>query len=150
MQDQLLTAEQFQQDQRFDYRFLRNKTELITVVVPDTDAATTTRYGVFFIAQAACVVEDVWEVHRALGTNGGAVTVDIEKLTSGQALDAGTTCLATALSLKTTIDVPQQGTLHATISRRQLARGDRLALKDAGTLTSVAHVCVTVVVRLKI
>ena len=140
---------QFQQDQRFDYRFLRNKIEHPTIVIADTAAATAANYGVFFIAPAAGVFEEVWETHKTAGTNGGAVTVDVEVLTSGQALDAGYVVLSTPLSLKSTANTTQRGTLSSDISKLQFARGDRFALKDAGTLTDVAHVCVTVAIRYK-
>lgn len=145
-----MTGEQFQQDQRFDWRFLRNKTERPTAILVDTQAATAANYGVFFIAMAAGVIEDVWETHKTAGSDAGAVTVDIERLASGVALDSGTTVLASALSLKTTANTPQRGTLHNDVSRRQFVRGDRLALKDAGTLTAVAHVVVAVQVRYKL
>lgn len=137
----------FEQSVNFDYRFLRNKRDQFNITIQDTDAATGANYGAFVIIPAACTVEEVWETHKTAGTDGGAVTLDIEKLTSGVALDSGTTVLSTALSLKTTANTPQQGTLNADISRRQLARGDRLALKDAGTLTSVAHVTVSIIIR---
>lgn len=136
----------FYLDPNFDYRYLRGKIERINHVIPDTSAATAANYGVFFIALAPGVVEEFWETHKTAAGNG---TLDLEKLTSGQALDAGTTVLSSALSLTGTADTPQQGTLHSTISRRQFARGDRFALKDAGTLASLAHVCVTLAIRYK-
>lgn len=110
------------------------------------DGATAANYDVFFTADYPCEVVSVSETHRVLGTDGGAVTLTIEKLTSGQALDAGTVLLTTALSLKTTINTPQFGVLVST-GARVLARGDRLALKDAGTLTAVAGVSVTIYVK---
>src|SRR3989304_6488220 len=111
-----------------------------------TEPATAGNYEVFFTADYPCEVVSVSEVHRVLGTDGSAVTLNIEKLTSGQALDAGTAILTTALSLKTTINVPQFGILVST-GARVLARGDRLALVDAGTLTAVAGLTVTVYIK---
>lgn len=141
---------QFQLTQNFDYNFLRNKLEHHSWTVVDTTAATAANYGTFFIVPAAGVLEEAWETHKTAGTNGGAVTLQIEKLTSGQALDAGTEILATAFNLKSTANVPVRQIPTATIGARQLARGDRLALKDAGTLTDVAHVTVTVAIRYKL
>lgn len=141
---------QFQLNQNFDYEFLRNKTEHPVALLVDITAATAANYGVFFIAPASGYVLDVWETHKTAGTNGSAVTLNIEVLTSGQALDAGVETLETALSLKTTANTPQQGTLKKDITKRQFSKGDRLALKDTGTLTDVAGVCVTVAVRYKI
>ena len=141
---------QLPKDQNFDYRFLRNKTERINWLIVGTDAATAANYGVIWIAPAACVVEDIWESHTVAGTNAGAVTLDLEKLTSTEALDAGDAILSAALSLKTTANTPQRGVPGATIANRQLARGDRLALKDAGTLTDVAGVTVLITVKYKL
>lgn len=138
---------QFQQDQRFDWLFLRNKTERVSTVLWDTQAATAANYGVFWIAPSAGFVVAVSETHKVAGTAGGTVSLDIEKLTSGQALDGGTTVLSAALSLKTTADTPQSGTLNADVTRTRFSATDRLALKDAGTLTNVSGVCVTVTIR---
>lgn len=139
----------FEQNVNFDFRFLRNKKEQIDIVLAGTAPATAGNYGVFTWIRANAVIEEVWETHKTAGSDAGAVTVDIEKLASGVALDSGTTVLSTALSLKTTANTPQQGTLKSDITARQLARGDRLALKDAGTLTDVAHVVVSVIIRYK-
>lgn len=110
-----------------------------------TNAATAANYGVFFIAPQAVQVTGFREVHQTLGTDGGAVTVTLEKLTSGQAPDAGGVLLDTALSLKTTINTVQTGTLITTTTANlSLAKNDRLCLKDAGVLTSVANVTVLV------
>lgn len=140
---------QFQQDQRFDYRFLRNKVDRIHCVIADTAAATAANYGVFFIALAPCYVEDFWETHKTAGSDASAA-LNLEKLTSGVALDSGTTLLSTDMELDATANVPRQGTLKTDISTRQLAAGDRLALKDVGTLSAVAHVCAVVSVRYKL
>ena len=112
--------------------------------IQGTNAATATNYGIFFIAPFRCEVVRIDEVHQTLGTDGGAVTVTVERLQGTEALDAGDDLLATLLSLKATINTVQNGTLTATKENRILNRGDRLALKDAGVLTTVAGVCVTV------
>lgn len=109
-----------------------------------TAAATAANYGVFFIAPFPCYVSSFREVHQTLGTDGGAVTLQLEKLTSGQAPDSGTALLSTALSLKTTINVVQSGVIVPLNTSYNLATGDRLCLKDAGTLTAVANVTVSV------
>ncbi len=110
--------------------------------VPGTSAATAANYGVFFIVPFICVLTKFQEVHQTLGTDAGAVTLDLEKLTGTQALDAGVSMLNTTLSLKATINSVQTATLTNTLANRNLAVGDRLALKDAGTLTAVANVTV--------
>lgn len=111
----------------------------------DTAAATAANYGVFFIAPFACTVVSVREAHTAAGTDAGAVTLDIEKLTGTQALDAGVAVLgATKINLKGAANTVQAPALTATAADKTLAAGDRLALKDTGTLTAVAGVTVTV------
>ena len=123
----------------------------VSETIQDTAAATAANYGVFFTASFPCEVMAIAESHKTAGTNAGAVTVNVEKLTSGQALDAGITLLATAFDLKGTINVPvfaPSSTYAFVISTaRQLDRGHRLALKDAGTLTAVAHVNVSVFLK---
>lgn len=126
---------------------IADRTLPIPVVIQDTSAATAANYGVFWTAPFPCYVVGFTETHKTAGSDAGAVTLQLEKLNSGEALDAGDTLLSTALSLKTTANTPQEGTLVTTIATRQLATGDRLALKDAGTLTAVAHVVCVVTVR---
>jgi hypothetical protein len=81
------------------------------------------------------------------GTDAGAVTLNIEKCASGTAPDSGVALLATALSLKATTNTPQYGTLTTTKADLILRKGDSLILKDSGTLTAVADLCVTVLLQ---
>lgn len=115
----------------------------ITVNLQGTSAATATNYGIFFIAESPMRLASVSEVHTTLGTDAGAVTLQIEKLTGTTAPDSGTALLSTAFNLKGTINTVQYGVLVSSIATI-LQRGDRLCLKDAGTLTAVAGVNVTV------
>lgn len=108
------------------------------------DAATAANYGVFCIVPKACVVTGIQEVHQTAGTDGSAVTLNIEKLTGTTALGSGSEILSTAFSLKATANTVQDGSLSMDLSSRTLAKGDRLALKDTGTLTSVANVTVKI------
>ena len=118
----------------------------VPVRLQNTDAATAANYGTFFTAEESCVVVAVTEVHGTLGTDAGAVTLNIEKLTGTQAPDAGTTILSTTFNLKSTINTVQYGVLVVT-GENVLGRGDRLCLKDAGVLTAVANVQVTVYIQ---
>jgi len=105
-------------------------------------AATAGNYGVIFTALHPCELMMVAESHTAAGTNGSAVTLQIEKLLPSYALDAGAEMLATGFNLKSMVDVPviKEG---SDLINRQLLPGDRIALKDTGTLTAVAGVQVT-------
>lgn len=104
----------------------------------NTDAATAANYGVFFIADKTYRVTSVVEVHGTVGSDAGAVTLNIERLRGTQAPDSGVTILTTAFSLKVTANTVQYGTL-VTNDNIVLLRGDRLCLKDSGTLTAVAN-----------
>jgi len=126
---------------------LASKKMFITAKVSGTNAALTTSYGVFYIAPYACNVIGVYLTHGVAGTNGGAVTLNVEKLTPGEALDSGDALLPTSYNLKGTANYVTQGTLTSILSYKQLAAGDRLALKDAGTLTTVADVCVIIEIQ---
>lgn len=121
---------------------LATRTELHYFTIYGTDAATAGNYGTFFIARYPCYVSRFQEVHQTAGTDGGAVTLDLEKLTGTTAPDSGVSVLASALSLKATINTVQTATLTNTTANRSLAIGDRLCLKDSGVLTSVANVVV--------
>lgn len=106
-----------------------------------------TDYGVFFIAPFSVEVTGFFEVHQVAGTDGSAVTLQLEKLTSGQALDAGATLLDSTINLKATKDTVQEGTLTTTRLDLVLEKGDRLALKDSGTLTGLENVVVYVLFK---
>lgn len=117
-----------------------------------TSPATAGNYGVFFTAFRACVILAISEVHEVLGTNGGAVTCQVEKLIGTTAPGSGTNILATAFDLKGTINtvVSKSGTDFLSTKTADgvrctvLSPGDRLAIKDTGTLTDVAGLNVTV------
>lgn len=118
----------------------------ITENLVSTLPATADNYGVFFTATHPCTVMMVAESHTVAGSNAGAVTLNIEKLTSSQALDTGAEILITSYDLKSTANIPiiKQGYTELNGTNRVLKQGDRLALKDAGTLTSVAGLQITI------
>ncbi len=109
--------------------------------------ATAANYDDCFIAPFGCELVEAKEVHDDVGTDGGSVECGIEKLTGTQTPGNGVDMLASDFDLKATKDTVLEGALHATIANRQLAEGDRIALKDTGTLTAVGNVIVTLVLR---
>lgn len=120
-------------------------TFVVSATLDGAAAATAANCGVFFIAPFTCEVVSVREAHTTAGSDAGAVTLDVEKLTGTQAPDAGVAVLgATKVNLKGTANTVQAPALTGTTADKQLAAGDRLALKDAGILTAVAGVAVTV------
>ena len=103
---------------------------------------TASNYEVFFIAPYDCQLLKVSEVHRVAGNDGSAVTLNIEKLTGTQALDAGVSVGKSGFDLK--------GTANTVVTKEAvdlqnytLDAGDRLALEDTGVLTAVAGLTVT-------
>lgn len=139
--------EAFNQKQIYEFQSLLNKRLYVHHTVIGADAATAGNYGVFWIAPFDCVVESVREVHQTAGSDAGAVTLQIEKLTGTQALDAGTTLLASAIDLKGAANTVVTPALSTTIATNQLLAGDRLALKDSGTLTAVNNVTVLIEIK---
>ena len=136
--------EHFHTTDKIEFRDLSKKKLYIHHTIVGTAAATATNYGVFWIAPFECTVVEIREVHQTAGNDAGAVSLQIEKLTGTQALDAGVACLATAFDLKGTANTVNTGTLTATLADLRLVRGNRLAMDDAGTLTAVANVTVII------
>lgn len=112
--------------------------------IPGTSAATSGNYNTIFICPTPMTVTGLREVHSTAGTDGGSVTLQLEKLTGTTSPGGGSSVLASALSLKATANTVQNGSLTTTLANRSLAIGDRLALRSSGTLTSVANVSVLV------
>lgn len=127
---------------------LSNRYLYVQQTIYGADAATAANYSTFWIAPFAVQVTNFYEVHATAGTDGSAVTLQLEKLTGTQAPGGGATMLASALSLKATANTVQTATLTTTLANRSLAKGNRLALLKSGTLTSVANV--TVLVELQV
>jgi hypothetical protein len=123
---------------------LTGNTIPVTVSLVSTLPATAANYGNFFIADRAYQITAIRESHTVAGSDAGAVSLEVEKLTGTQALDSGVTTQAAVINLKGTANTVQSATLSATAADLLLAAGDRLALKDTGTLTAVAGLTVTV------
>ena len=107
--------------------------------------ATAGNYGGIYVADRSLRLVSCREVHRTAGSDGGAVTVNLEKLTTGTAQDSGVNMLSTTFSLKSTAATPVWLGPSATAADTILKPGDSIALKDAGVLTAVADVAVTAV-----
>jgi len=120
----------------------------INHTIQGTGAATAANYGVFFIIPWSCTVKKIQEVHNVAGDDAGAVTLNIERLTTTEGPDGGDSILGTGLSLKATANVIQTGTLTETGDNLKLAIGDRLCMADLGNLTTIDTT--TVMVELQI
>ena len=117
-----------------------NKTSTITKALGASDLP-------FFIARHPCEVLWVAESHIVAGTNAGAVTMDIVKLTSGQAVASGVSILTAEFNMKSTANTPVQKEGKDLSPNRQLKPNDRLALKFTGVLTNLTGVQVTLYLK---
>lgn len=115
----------------------------VSISLANTTPQTAANFSTFFVADRPYSVLSVTEVHGTAGSDASAVTLQIERLQGTEALDAGDELLTTTINLKGTANTVQYGTLKST-EVTTLYRGDRLALKDAGTLTALKDVTVTV------
>lgn len=128
-----------------EYKNLKDKRMYIVKSLDGALPQTAANFGVIYINEFEnAVVTSVSEVHQVAGTDAGSVTLNVEKLTSGQALGSGVNVLSSDLSLKSTKDIVQIGTLTSILVNKQLKKGDRLALKDTGTLTGLVGVCIII------
>lgn len=139
---------------KFPYSNLTNKFFEVAWTLPGASAAIAVNYGTFYIALKPCFVSGFSEVHQVAGSNGGAVTLQLERLQGTEAPDSGDALLQTALSLKATANTVQNAKLvktsYPTVQNNTLFlnTGDRLCLKDSGTLTDVSNVTVVVLLTL--
>lgn len=122
-----------------DNRFLSGSRFQVTY--PQVAAADVAK--TFFIAPCACKIIEAKERHVTVA--GQAGTLQIEKLTSGQAPGAGAVTLAAAFDLTSTANTPVTKDALTTTAAATLAAGDALCLKVAsGAATSYALGTITV------
>ncbi len=121
----------------------------VVVKLKGTDAATAGNYGKFFVnaSDKALIVTAVSEVHATAGSDGSAVTLQIERLQGTEALGSGDSLLNSTFNLKGTADTVQEGTLISDSQLLILSKGDRLALLDTGTLTAVNDLVVSIILK---
>lgn len=129
------------------YQLLGSLPIIITVRIPDTAAQTAANFGPMFTAPFPCVLVAVKERHAVAGSDGAAVTLDVEKIPSATAKGSGTTMLNATLSLKATADTVQSGVLTPTLANRELAINDSIGIKTSGTLTALKDVTVTLYLK---
>lgn len=102
----------------------------------------------FFVAPRPLKISSIKCKFSVAGTNGSAVSLQVEKCTGTTAPGSGTNLLTNnsdaGFNMKGTPNVVQSGSLSATAADLLLDTGDRLAVDFAGTLTALAGVVVTV------
>ena len=113
----------------------------VNVMLDGTAGATAANYDRFWIAPAKCVVDSV---DASWSTASSSGTLNVEKVPSGTAQGSGTDLLSSTVSTAGAADTTTSGTLSTTLATVELAVGDALALVNAGTLTSLVNLHVTV------
>lgn len=84
-------------------------------------------------------------VSVVFGTASSSGTLQVEVATGTQAVGSGTNQLTGTVSLSGATNTPQNGTIIA--SPTTIAAGNRVNIILAGTLTSLANACVTVILQ---
>lgn len=119
---------------------------IVSTIIPITFVANALSVSsTIFIADAAYQIvgcRAVWGVAGGLGA-----VLDIEKCTGTTAPGSGTALLASTIDLTGTANTVATGTLTSTTSSLQLAAGNRLTAKLAGTLTGLVGCCITVLLK---
>lgn len=108
----------------------------VNVALTATDATRTV-----FVAPYPCKVIAVKEVHSTASSSG---TLTLEKCTGTVAPGSGTVLLTATMSLSDTANTVVSGIVVGTQADITLAAGDRLGVKIAGTLTSLAGSLVSI------
>lgn len=104
-----------------------------------------------FIADRPYRVVAVRESHGTAGNDAGAVTLDVVKCTGTTAAASGTTVLGSTFNMKSTANTVvtktrgNGGVVSTDVAL--LAEGDRLAFNYTGTITALAGVVVSIVLR---
>lgn len=98
----------------------------------------------FFIANRSYLVLEITERHETAGTDGGSVTLMLKKVPSGTAPASGTDMLSAGMSLKTTANTNQNGTIGTV---KTVSDGDSLSLVTTGTLTDLVGVTVSILLK---
>ena len=113
----------------------------VSIVLPGATAATAANYGSFWVAPAKCVVDSI-TYNWSANSNSG--TVEVEKVPSATAQGSGTNLQTATVSTASGAATNSAATLSSTAATVELASGDRLALEDSGTLTSLTDLVCTV------
>jgi hypothetical protein len=102
---------------------------------------------VFYTAARRCQVFAVRYIHATAGNDSGSVTLDLVKCSGAAAVANGVSMLSTAFNCKATANTVQSGALLSPLSAVTLEAGDRLGIRFAGTVTTLAGVSVSVHLR---
>jgi len=103
---------------------------------------------IFYAAPRCCQVFAVRYIHATAGNAAGTVTLDLVRCSGTTTVANGTSLLDTTLfNCKATANTVQVGSLLSPLSAVTLDVGDRLGVRFAGTVTTLAGVSVSVHLR---
>jgi len=88
-----------------------------------------------FVADRDYEIMDVRETHSVVGA--GSSTLDVGISASGTAPASLTTALSSTFALDSTVNVPVQATLTATLGNRLIDKGEQLSVNLTGTVTNL-------------
>lgn len=117
---------------------------IIQHTLPGTVAASAASYSVFLNIPYPFEVLGIQASFTTSGSDPGAVTMQVEKLTGTAAPGSGVDLLVTPFDLKAAANTIQNALLTATRIYRQFLEGHRMALEITGTPTAVANLSVSV------
>jgi len=131
---------------KIQYSDLQRK--LVYIPYRILSANTATSYGVVFTANENGRVVYISESHKTAGSSGGAVTMDLEKLTGTTASGSGRGLLRTKFNLKNTANTVVQKENNSDFVATSISntiditfkKGERLGMTTIGTLTAVDDV----------
>jgi len=113
----------------------------ITKSLVGSTASTATNYGVIFIANFGITISSISVVWGVSSTSG---TLNIERLSGTESLDTGDEIIKTSIATSGTPNTVNKKESNRELKNQILKAGDRLALKDGGTLTNLEDLCITI------
>lgn len=147
---QLKDEKQYDWDQLriLQERGFHGVTKPVMFRLPTTDPQTSAQWTTpFFIADRPYLLLKVTERHETAGTDAGAVTCMLKKVPNGTAPGSGTDMLTAGISLKTTANTNQTGTVSKDVTVIRMVAGDSLSFILTGTPTDLVGVTLAVLLR---
>jgi hypothetical protein len=125
-------------------RTIRNQVLFpVTLTLFGANAATAANYSTFFSSSQTYGIISIIESHSANSTSG---TLQVQLLKDGIAPGSGIDILDSTIDLAANANSVQEGVLKQGVDFN-ISNGDRLALVDGGTLTSLTDLQVTIILK---
>lgn len=102
------------------------------------------------VSSALFIADEAYQITAIKGSWGVAsvsMNFNIEKLTGTTAPGSGAALLQAAIDTSLTANTVNTGTLTATTADLQLAAGDRVGIKIAGTITALVGMVLTITLK---